>query len=73
MRPRPKASAPPPWRGGVDVRRQSKGPRYTRCPICKRQVRARAGRTATDYQVQFGLAVALAEHKRSEHPETKDD
>lgn len=53
-------------------RQQSRGPRYVRCPICKRQVTGRTRRAATDNQVQFDLHVALAEHKRAAHSESED-
>lgn len=61
------------WRRPMAYRQQSRGPRYVRCPICKKQVTGRTRRAATDNQVQFDLHVALAEHKRAAHSESEDD
>lgn len=49
------------------------GPAYTRCPQCDAQVTTPTGRRATESQQAFGLAVALARHKREKHPEDGDD
>ena len=61
------------WRRPVESRQPSRGPRYTRCPICKAQVTGVARRNATDNQVQFDLSVALARHKRAAHSDNDDD
>jgi hypothetical protein len=61
------------WQRPVDYREPSRGPRYTRCPICRAQVAGVTRRGASDNQVQFDLSVALARHKRAAHSEDDDD
>jgi hypothetical protein len=61
------------WRRPVNYRQPSRGPRYTRCPMCGRQVYGVTRRDASGNQINFDLSVALARHKREAHPEHDDD
>jgi hypothetical protein len=64
----------PPRRNWPKTVRPRRGRPYARCPICQGQVYVPTSKkTASETQMGFAAAVALATHKRTDHSEGRDD